>query len=97
VGPAAAAWVAGCEPSWPRIDSLSQKAQTDRNETRPPQHAFNGRRGVFRAFYLISVRSLNIGRYIAITMTPTIMPTPIIMIGSMIDVSDWIAASTSSS
>ena len=47
--------------------------------------------------YWIRVSILNIGRYIAITMTPTIIPTPIIMIGSMIEVSAWIDASTSSS
>ena len=47
--------------------------------------------------YLISVSILNIGRYIEMMITPTIMPTPIIINGSMIEVSDWIAASTSSS
>ena len=49
------------------------------------------------ATYLISVRSLNIGRYIEMTMVPTMMPTPIIKIGSMIEVRDWMLASTSSS
>jgi hypothetical protein len=39
------------------------------------------------AGYSISVSSLNIGRYIAITMIPTMIPTPIIISGSMIDVS----------
>ena len=47
--------------------------------------------------YLTSESILNIGKYIAITMTPTISPTRIIINGSTIDVSDWIAASTSSS
>ncbi len=47
--------------------------------------------------YLMSVSILNIGRYIAITMVPTMPPTAIIRIGSMIDVSDAILASTSSS
>jgi hypothetical protein len=47
--------------------------------------------------YLTSESMRNIGRYIAITMTPTMQPTRIIIRGSMIDVSDWIAASTSSS
>jgi hypothetical protein len=47
--------------------------------------------------YLISVSSLNIGRYIEMMMIPTIRPTPSIMIGSMIDVSEEIEASTSSS
>ena len=40
------------------------------------------------ARYLISVSSLNIGRYIEMTIVPTITPTPIIRIGSMIEVSD---------
>ena len=40
---------------------------------------------------------LNIGRYIEMMITPTIKPTPIIISGSMIEVSDWIEASTSSS
>ena len=47
--------------------------------------------------YLMSVSILNIGRYIEITMVPTMMPTPIIRIGSMIDVSDLMPESTSSS
>jgi hypothetical protein len=47
--------------------------------------------------YLISVSILNIGKYMATTIRPTIAPTPIIMIGSMIEVSAWIDASTSSS
>ena len=49
------------------------------------------------AGYLISVSSLNIGMYIERMITPTMIPTPIIMIGSMIEVSVWIDASTSSS
>ena len=40
---------------------------------------------------------LNIGRYMAMMITPTIRPTRSIMIGSTIEVSDWIEASTSSS
>ena len=47
--------------------------------------------------YLISVSSLNIGRYIEMTIVPTITPTPIIRIGSMIEVSEAMLASTSSS
>jgi hypothetical protein len=38
--------------------------------------------------YFTSVSILNIGRYIAMTMTPTISPTRIIISGSTIDVSD---------
>jgi len=52
---------------------------------------------VWRARYLISVSILNIGRYMLMMITPTIRPTPIIISGSMMEVSDWIAASTSSS
>jgi hypothetical protein len=47
--------------------------------------------------YLTSESILNIGRYIAITMTPTMAPTRIIISGSTMDVRDWMAASTSSS
>ena len=47
--------------------------------------------------YLTSVSSLNIGRYMLMMMMPTMMPTPTIIIGSMIEVSAWIEASTSSS
>src|SRR5262249_32879877 len=50
-----------------------------------------------RARYLTSVSILNIGMYIEMMMMPTMMPTPIIMIGSTIEVSDDTAASTSSS
>jgi hypothetical protein len=38
--------------------------------------------------YLMSVSILNIGRYIEMTIVPTITPTPIIRIGSMIEVND---------
>ncbi len=44
--------------------------------------------------YLMSVSILNIGRYIAITIVSTMAPTPIIRIGSMMDVSDWMLEST---
>ena len=47
--------------------------------------------------YLTSWSILNIGRYIEMTMTPTMQPTPIIISGSMIEVSAEIDASTSSS
>ena len=49
------------------------------------------------SFYWISVSILNIGRYIAITIVPTITPTQIMSSGSMIEVSDWMLESTSSS
>ena len=47
--------------------------------------------------YWISVSSLNIGRYIAMMITPTTQPTAIIIRGSMIDVRLAMAESTSSS
>ena len=49
------------------------------------------------ARYLISVSSLNIGKYMLMITTPTMIPTPSIMIGSTIEVRAWIEASTSSS
>ena len=70
-----------------RLDTCSRQAGTRRRAWSLAE----------RANYLISVSILNIGRYIEMMITPTIMPTPIIMIGSMIEVSDWMAASTSSS
>ncbi len=45
----------------------------------------------------MSVRSLNIGRYMEMMMTPTIIPTRIIIRGSMIEVRVAIELSTSSS
>ncbi len=56
-----------------------------------------GRGAPCRASYSISDIILNIGRYMAMMMTPTIAPTAIIMSGSMIEVRALIAASTSSS
>jgi hypothetical protein len=47
--------------------------------------------------YCTSSSSLNIGRYIAMTITPTIAPTPIIISGSTIEVRAAIEVSTSSS
>jgi hypothetical protein len=47
--------------------------------------------------YWIWSYSENIGMYIAMTMKPTIAPTTMIMIGSMIAVSDLTAAATWSS
>ncbi len=50
-----------------------------------------------RNTYLTSVSSLNIGRYMLMMMTPTMIPTPTIISGSMIEVRAAIDASTSSS
>jgi hypothetical protein len=47
--------------------------------------------------YLTRLSSLNIGKYIEMMITPTMAPTPIIISGSMMAVSEAIAASTSSS
>ena len=64
----------------------------DRKQRQESPHRF-----VPPPHYLMSVIILNIGRYIAMTIVPTITPTPIISTGSMIEVSDWMLASTSSS
>jgi hypothetical protein len=63
-------------------------------ERRPPVPALRvvGSRG-----YLISVNSLNIGRYIERMIVATMQPTRMIMIGSMMEVSAEMVASTSSS
>src|SRR5918999_6323531 len=65
----------------------------------PERSALRGRSEVedLRRPYLIWSYTLNIGRYIAITMKPTIEPTITIITGSRIDVSAFTAASTCSS
>jgi hypothetical protein len=65
-----------------------------RSPCAPPADPPDPRR---RRRYFTSVSILNIGMYIEMMMMPTMMPTPIIMIGSTIDVSDDTAESTSSS
>jgi hypothetical protein len=50
-----------------------------------------------RSVYLTRESILNIGKYMEITITPTMAPTMIIIRGSMIEVSVEIAESTSSS
>ena len=63
-------------------------------------HALHGtasRACASRAAYLTSESILNIGRYMLMMITPTMQPTPTIISGSMIEVSAWIDASTSSS
>ena len=50
-----------------------------------------------RCVYLTKLSILNIGRYMEITITPTMAPTMIIISGSMIEVSVAIDESTSSS
>ena len=67
----------------------------EREPRQEPPHGFT--RHSPPLHYLMSVIILNIGRYIAMTIVPTITPTPIISTGSMIEVSDWMLASTSSS
>ena len=47
--------------------------------------------------YFTRLSSLNIGKYIEMMITPTMAPTPIIISGSIMAVSEAIAASTSSS
>jgi hypothetical protein len=63
----------------------------------PPAIPNLTRRNLTPTSYFTSVSILNIGRYMLMMMMPTMIPTPIIISGSMIDVSAWIAASTSSS
>ena len=65
----------------------------------PPARTHSRRRllACLPACYLISVSSLNIGRYMLMITMPTMTPTPSIMIGSTIEVSAWTEASTSSS
>ena len=70
-----------------------QDHRREREQRQEPSHRFTDR----APHYLMSVSILNIGRYIEMTIVPTIAPTPIIRIGSMIEVSDWMLASTSSS
>ena len=76
-------------------DEEKARGRTRTLRAYPPRHVL-GRRTCLPP-YLISVSILNIGRYIEITIVPTMMPTPIIRIGSMIEVSDWMLESTSSS
>ena len=71
-------------------DGKGRSAHRRKPETAP-------RRGGGGGAYLTSESILNIGRYIAMMITPTIRPTPIIITGSMMLVSVAIDASTSSS
>ena len=81
--------------AWSAAKSFSRSGLSS---TRSPTRCGCGSNTVIRSLrYLISVSILNIGMYMAMMITPTISPTPIIISGSMIEVSDWIAASTSSS
>ena len=72
-----------------------QDHRREREQRQEPSHGFTRPSPPPR--YLMSVIILNIGRYIAMTIIPTIAPTQIISTGSMIEVSDWMLASTSSS
>jgi hypothetical protein len=74
------------------VERLADREQDGDDEENPPRG--HGRPS---SSYLMSVSILNIGRYIEITIVPTMTPTPIIRIGSMMDVSDWMLESTSSS
>jgi hypothetical protein len=64
---------------------------------RLPEERLPSERERRRGGYLTSVSSLNIGRYMLMMITPTIIPTAIIISGSMMLVSDCTAESTSSS
>ena len=89
---------------WPREGNLSCPSAATGCERLPGQDPRPGQRAHCRTAgppppppYLIWSYTLNIGRYIAITMRPTIEPTITIMIGSRIEVSALTAASTCSS
>jgi hypothetical protein len=79
-------------------DRTTNEPFTDKtpNATRRRERDIEFRRD-FACRYCSSESILNIGRYIAMMITPTIAPTAIIISGSMMDVSDWIDESTSSS
>ena len=74
----------------------SQEGSAARSVVVAASGAATGARAA-HARYLISVSSLNIGRYMEMITMPTMTPTPSIMIGSTIEVSAWTEASTSSS
>ena len=83
----------------PKAEKTGTARQCQRIGRRRPADAFVCPHGLIQQppRYLMSVSILNIGRYIEITIVPTMIPTPIIRIGSMMDVSDWMLESTSSS
>ena len=81
----------------PPRDASSDTSEENHDNSRPPVNMPDCSGVGLSHAYLISVSSLNIGKYIEITIVPTIAPTPIIKIGSMIDVSEAMLASTSSS
>ena len=74
-----------CPPVTPYVDALCRPSSWAVARCPP------------RPRYLISVSSLNIGRYMEMITMPTMTPTPSIMIGSTIEVRAWTEASTSSS
>src|ERR687895_922608 len=91
---------AWCEPPCSRQGALAVLQGGRPLTLRDPERsALRGRSEVedLRRPYLIWSYTLNIGRYIAITMKPTIEPTITIITGSRIDVSAFTAASTCSS
>jgi hypothetical protein len=77
-----------------RATPRHRRKRAGRFRKRPARHAQASWRAVS---YWMRLSILNIGRYIEMMITPTTMPTAIIISGSMIDVSVWIAVSTSSS
>ncbi len=80
-----------------RPTGRSRRRQALGSASRPTSRRSSDSGSADRARYCTSWSSLNIGMYIAITMIPMIRPTPIIMSGSMIEVSEAIDVSTSSS
>jgi hypothetical protein len=90
----------GARPGYPdfELEVFEERHHFDPPHRIEPERFAGLTEGILASrVYLTSVSILNIGRYIAMMITPTISPTPIIMIGSMIEVSVWIDESTSSS
>ena len=86
----------------PRYSILKRKAEPRRRVINKALKAIRAFILEFRAFaaikdYLMSVMSLNIGRYMATTIKPTEPPRKTISIGSIIEVRLLTALSTSSS
>jgi len=76
---------------------LSTRTVIDADHSEPRPQPSTTARARRPARYWMSVSSLNIGMYIEMMITPTTMPTPIIMSGSMTDVRVAMELSTSSS
>ena len=89
---------AAADHGWRRGEKFAQRPWLSDATLSPAAARWSGRLHLgLGPAYLIWSYTLNIGRYIAITMNPTIEPTTTIMIGSRIEVRALTAASTCSS